>query len=342
MLARIVTEALWRTGALALTRPLRSDRLLVLRYHSVCADDTAPEYVSSSIAVPVRAFDGQMRYLSRHFQCISIDEAISSLREKRAFERPSVVVTFDDGYRDNYEYALPILAQYRIPATIYLVSGVVGQGRVLWTSRLRYVLSRTPHRQLRSRVMPRPLALESDSARAVAARVLTNILNQLPAIEREAALEDIAWTLDVPHVPPAAEWFLSGRQASEMRTYGITFGAHTVTHPNLPGVPTAEAAAEVQQSRRDLERLLGTEVRHFSYPNSGALHPHFNDGVVQQVIQAGYRSAVTSQPGPCHRATDVFRIPRLGINRSKSALSRFGMFLEMNRLQFGIANGSHD
>ena len=113
---------------------------------------------------------------------------------------------------------------------------------------------------------------------------------------------------------------------------GITFGAHTITHPNLPGIPPEEARAEITRSRADLERLLGIDITHFSYPNSGALHEHFDDFSVNCAREAGYRSAVTSETGPCAVGSDPFRLRRLGINRAKCSLARFSLLLEMTRL----------
>ena len=330
---QIATRALWQSGALALTRLLRPDRLLILRYHSICADREDPDYISTSISVPVAAFEQHIRYISRYYRCISLDEAVTSITLRLPLPPRAVAVTFDDGYRDNYQYAFPILSSYRVPATIYLVSGTLSDRRVLWTSRLRRAVNRSVRSELTiPGLTSASLPLHNEAARVSSARTLTNILNQMTTTVRDEWIEQIARISEAPPSPPVDEWFLTLDQIREMCGNGITFGAHTITHPNLPGIPPEEARVEITRSRADLERLLGTDITHFSYPNSGALHEHFDDFSVNCAREAGYRSAVTSETGPCAVGSDPFRLRRLGINRAKSSLARFSLLLEMTRL----------
>jgi peptidoglycan/xylan/chitin deacetylase (PgdA/CDA1 family) len=274
-----------------------------------------------------------MRLVAMHYRCISLDEAVDALTHHRPLPPRSVVVTFDDGYRDNYEYALPVLAKYRLPATIYLVSSTLTEGRVLWTSRLRQVLgaSRAPRLMLRD-LNCEPLNLADEPSRAMSARTLTNILNTMSAAVRQQWIDRIAEETQAPPAPPAGHWFLALDQINEMRRHGMTFGGHTLTHPNLPGLGADEAREEIARSRCDLQRLIGTGIAHFSYPNSGGIHPHFNDTVVDLVRETGYESAVTSQGGPCRLGSHVFRLPRVGINRARSGPPRFAILLEATRL----------
>jgi peptidoglycan/xylan/chitin deacetylase (PgdA/CDA1 family) len=326
-------RAVWHSGALALTRPFCVDRLLILRYHSICADDHEPEYVSRSISLPAVMFEQQMRHISSGYHCIPLDEAVDCLNRGRPLPRRSIVVTFDDGYQDNYRYAFPILAKYRVPATIYLVSSTLAEDRVLWTSRLRQALTTS---RISSLVLPElngsPFLLHDETSRAASARRLTNTLNTMPAEIRQRLIDRIGEETQAAPSPLAREWFLTCDQIHEMSRHGISFGAHTVTHPNLPGLDPVEASTEIERTRRELERLIGTKMLQYSYPNRGALHPHFNETVVDLVRGAGYQSAVTSQEGPCPPGSDVFHLHRVGINRARSSPHRFGALLEATRL----------
>jgi peptidoglycan/xylan/chitin deacetylase (PgdA/CDA1 family) len=329
-------RALWHTGALGLTRSLWRERLLILRYHSLCGDGERVEYVSPSISVPVSAFEQHIRHLSRSYDCLSLDEVVTSLASGQPPPSRAVAVTFDDGYRDNYRYALPILAHYGVPATIYLVSSTLRGDRVLWTSRLRQVLNRPRVSELTlPGLLPSTLPLDTEGARASAARTLTNTLNRMSTVARDGWIEQIARLTGAPAPPAVDEWFLMLDQIREMAANGITFGAHTVSHPNLPGIPPEDARREITCSRAELEAVLGTEVAHFSYPNSGGVHAHFNEFTVRCAREAGYRSAVTSQDGPCIVGCDPYRLRRLGINRAQSSLARFNLLLETARLGRG-------
>jgi peptidoglycan/xylan/chitin deacetylase (PgdA/CDA1 family) len=328
-----VLNGVWHSGALTIMRPFCVDRLVVLRYHSICVDNEEPEYVARSITLPVTMFDRQMRLVSEHYRCLSLDEAVFCLTNDRPLPPRSIVITFDDGYQDNYQYAFPILVKYRLPATIYLVSSTITEGRVLWTSRLRQALaaSRVPNLVLPD-LHPVPFSLGDETSRATSARLLTNVLNTMSQRTRWVWIDRIVEETQAPPAPWAGKWFLTLDQINEMKGQGISFGAHTVTHPNLPGLDPSEARSEVEQARGDLQQALGTEIAHFSYPNSGALHPHVSDLVVRFVREAGYTSAVTSHEGPCRPRSEVFRMPRIGINRARSSLPRFGMLLEATRL----------
>jgi peptidoglycan/xylan/chitin deacetylase (PgdA/CDA1 family) len=333
---RIFVQSLWRSRVCDLARYARPSQGLILRYHSVCADrDSRPEYVSPSISVPAGLFDRQVSRLSRKYRCVTLDEVVDHVERRRPLPPRTVALTFDDGYLDNYQHALPILAKYRVPATIFLVSSTLTSNIPVWTSLLRFGFITSP---LTSASLPDPsglrttYALEDTGQRDRAARRYTNVLNILSAARREEFLGELLRELRVEQVPTAASWFLSVRHILEMMRNGVSFGAHTVSHPNLPGIDGNEARAEVERSKAELEACVGTPMLHFSYPNSGALYPHFDNAVESYVRRAGFRSAVTSVRGWLNEVVNPFRIHRIGVNRARSQPSDFSIWLERNRL----------
>jgi peptidoglycan/xylan/chitin deacetylase (PgdA/CDA1 family) len=338
LLRSLSTRAFLHSGAAALTRRLQTHRVLVLRYHSVCADtNREPPYVSPSISLPMAIFDRQMEYVVKNYRPLTLTHLVRALRTGTALSPLSVVVTFDDGYVDNYLFALPVLKKHRVPATVFLVSSTLTEHRLLWTSRLRYALSRTKRNTLRICDPAEPqntVSLRTDTAgdRALAARTLTNLLNRLPMSAREKSLDEVVDQCGVTRFPHVEEWFLSADQIREALSSDIEFGAHTVSHPNLPGIPSDEAKREIFQCKTDLESHIGCAVPHFSYPNSGALHAHFDEGVTAQVVASGYESAVTSVDGWIDEGTNPFRLSRISMNRSWGPLHRFASRLESMRL----------
>ena len=336
MIRRLFVQSLWQTRICDLARYARTGQGLLLRYHSVCADLGArPDYVSASISVPAKLFEQQVSRLRRKYRCVTLDEVVDHVERRRPLPPRTVALTFDDGYRDNYEFALPILAKYRVPATIYLVSSTLTAGKAVWTSVLRHGFTRTPLKRadlpdgdgIRARY-----PLEDWAQRDRAVRHYTNVLNVLSASRRDALLAELLRELRVDEVPDTSAWFLTRAQVLEMMRHGISFGAHTVTHPNLPGIDADEARYEIEASRSDLEACLDTAVQHFSYPNSGARYPHADDAIEANVRRAGFRSAVTSVRGWLSETTNPFRIRRIGVNRARSASDDFSIWLERNRL----------
>ena len=336
MMRRLLVRSLWESRVCDLARYARPAQGLILRYHSVCADaQTRPEYVGSSISVPAKLFEAQMARLHRKYRCLTLDEIVDHVARRRPLPPRTVAVTFDDGYLDNYELALPALVKHRVPSTIYLVSSTLTHDKPVWTSVLRYGFMRTG---LKRADLPdahgvrTTFPLDEQGPRERAIRHYTNVLNVLSAADRDALMTALLRELRVPAVPGASAWYLAARHLPEMMANGVTFGAHTVTHPNLPGLGAAEACAEIVRSKNELEACLGVPVRHFSYPNSGALYPHFDGRVEAFAREAGFASAVTSVRGRLSEAVNPFRIPRIGVNRSRSHESDFSIWLERNRL----------
>jgi peptidoglycan/xylan/chitin deacetylase (PgdA/CDA1 family) len=149
---------------------------------------------------------------------------------------------------------------------------------------------------------------------------------------RENSLAEVFDQTGVTQFPPVEEWFLTPDQIMHALSAGVEFGAHTVSHPNLPGIPGPEAAREIAQSKLDLERTIGLPIHHFSYPNSGSLHPHFDESVERRVQASGFDSAVTSVDGWIDANTNRFLVKRIGVNRSRGPLHRFAWYLERIRL----------
>jgi peptidoglycan/xylan/chitin deacetylase (PgdA/CDA1 family) len=169
-----------------------------------------------------------------------------------------VAITFDDGYADNYNLAFPVLRKYRLPATIYVVSSTLEDGDLLWTSRLRYALTRTARQSL---TVDNPnsgnrlyLAIGTPSQRDAGIRALTNVYNTLDRQDRERQLDELFEQCAIKDFPSLEEWFLSRDSIDAMSTDGIDFGAHTVSHPNLPALGAAAQREEIRQCKLSLER----------------------------------------------------------------------------------------
>src|SRR5262245_58125000 len=146
----IVKRGLHYGGAFAVSRRVaRRSRAVILRYHSVAADADSPlAYIDPGLSVPMDAFDRQMRFLRERYNPVSLGHILESILEGRPLPSLAVAVTFDDGYLDNYAYALPVLRKHGIPATFYITAGCVNEREPLWTSRLRYYFMATRERSL--------------------------------------------------------------------------------------------------------------------------------------------------------------------------------------------------
>ncbi len=322
-------------GAFAVSRHLRRKHsAVILRYHSVCEDGASPlSYIDPGLSVPVEAFEQQMKLLRGRYTPLPLEDIVGAVADHRPLPPLAVAVTFDDGYRDNRLYAFPALKKYGIPGTFYITAGCVDRSEPLWTSRLRYYFMAT-HEPSLALAGPPPTVLDLRSpASRNASFARTIALIKSAGKERGGEIfRDVEAQLRVTDLGPLRGTMMSWQEIREMGQGGMTIGAHTLTHPNLPGMPPEEAAAEIGGSKTLIEEKIETPVLHFAYPNGRGVS-HFNDPVREMVRKAGFLSSVTSINGPVCKDDDPFTLKRLGIYRKHAHLFRFALDIERTRLQ---------
>jgi peptidoglycan/xylan/chitin deacetylase (PgdA/CDA1 family) len=286
-------------------------RVVVLRYHAVGAPGEVGRYLDPGLSVTPERFRAQIRFLASRFLIGSPDE-LPALIGRGPTAPLAAILTFDDGYRDNHDVALPILREEGVQAAFFVTTGPLASRRGLWISELWRLSAALP---------PGPADLPEDAPRTVPAgpgerrawrRAMTAWLSAAPAAAREAALDALAARAGVQRGEGLAESFLQPGQVRAMHHAGMTIGAHTRSHPHLDRLDPAEHAEEVSGARQDLEALLGAPVRHFAYPNPGGGGP-VGAAARAAVERAGFSAAFTSIPDPMRVAPDALRLPRLGV-----------------------------
>jgi len=281
----------------------------VLLYHRV-NDDRAPMFP----AIPISAFRTQMRMLAENFRVLPLDELVLRAERDDLPER-AVAVTFDDGYRDNYEHACPILRGFGLPATIFVATGAVDGRVALWHDRLiaairdtavpalsiagrQYSLRTVPDKRTAFHAMRATLLTCSPSARE---ELIAEVTAQLGSGGRGARPAMLRW-----------------HELEQMAHDRITIGAHTVSHPILSRMPLSEAIDEIAGAKARIEKRLGRSVALFAYPNGRA--EDFNDAIKAAVKDAGFLAAVTTIPGTNDALTERFALRRLSLGDEDGSL----------------------
>ena len=259
-------------------------------------------------AMPVEQFDQQIEYISRYHNVVSLRDLLTRLDDGCA--EPMIAVTFDDGYRDNYENALPVLERYGVPATIFLATGVIDSGQPLWFEELAGKLKTTTLEFLDVELgVPRRFLLRTEGDRLDTNRRLLELLRMLPDHLRHNWLREILRELGGASGEPRGN-MLTWDQVREMTGRGIAFGGHTVTHPFLSKTTDDQMAWEVSECKRQIERMSQREVEHFAYPNGR--EEDFIVSSKRLLKQAGYRAAVTTIWGHNDGSTDPMELRRSG------------------------------
>lgn len=266
---------------------------------------------------PAAALATQLAHIRRRYAPVSLNQVADWLTSGVPIPDNACAVTVDDGYRDFFEVAYPLFREYRIPATVYLVSDFLDGKLWLWTDCVRYAFRRT---QMEAASMELPdgavLHFELDSAakRLAGSRRMAEALKRLSNADRLAFLDCLPGLLKVslPKVPPGEYAPLRWDQVRASAGPLIEFGAHTATHPILSSVSSErELAAEIDGSKRRIEEELDRPVAHFCYPNGSPRD--IGAAAIEAVRAAGFRTAVTTETGLVSTSDDRLRLRRIGV-----------------------------
>lgn len=298
-----------------LQRVVAPHSIAVLAYHGVIG---APLPFQDWCFIDIASFRRQMAYLRDHFHVASLSEAVAMIKSGEV-PGPTVVITFDDGFRNNYTRAFPVLQEFGLPATVYLATAYVDTPRLLWFTTLLEMLARTEKTQLTwdGEVFD----LSDVVAREKASPQIQRKLKRLPGEALTDELKDIARLLEVPveyHAEETSAFrMLCREEIRQMVDSGLVeFGAHTVSHHILQRLDAVQQADQIRRSIEQVSELTGRPCRHFAYPNGGA--DDYGEQSMTILREAGIESAVTMLHGPVGEGTPLLEINRYGIGTDTS------------------------
>ncbi len=284
---------------------------IVLGYHRV-AD---PDDDVFDICVAPDRFERHLETLQRRARTITLSHAVESVAGGNQPAR-SVVVTFDDGYAEIVDVVRPLLERYEVPATVFVPSGAFG--KELWWDRLERlvcfpeVLPYLEDLPIPGFDMPantrrkQDLSRDTSTGRGHLVKSLYQALLTMTSDDRDMWLGKIERWADVPEGAVPAARVISESELKEIAACDlITVGSHSVSHPILPELSTREQEMEIAQSKRDIERVIGSSVELFSYPNG-----LWSSGTEQLLGPAGYSAACVSHNDVFRSRTSRYRIPR--------------------------------
>lgn len=270
-------------------------------------------------------FERKILFIKRHCIVLSLEEALQAV-QGGSIPRRAVVLTFDDGYKDNYHHILPILEKYRVPATFFLSSALMDEMVEFWFNRLIDCVcqSRCEQTRLTNRnIWP----LRNADEKAAAIEAAARILQVLQPSDRDAVLNDIEERLcpfrTRTHLP-----MLSWEEVRSMaQSPLITLGAHTYSHVVLSSVSFEEACQEITRGREVLAERTGLPIRHFAYPCGRT--EDYHDQIMDYLRRSGFASACDTAPGRVNALTDLMTINRVGFEHEPMhifGLRLFGFF----------------
>ncbi len=286
----------------------------VLNFHRIIDDNqNGFLFKSHTIHHHVKLFEREMAFINKWFNIISMDEFIDQIRKKKTFDKPTMAITFDDGYRDNYTLAYPILKKYDLPAIIYLVSGLIGTTQRAWLDDVDFALLNTNEKTLR---FPSLLGEKTLNILSTQDKQKANILigEKLKRVENEKKFKLVDELFDRLKVKRSScsendRIMMNWEEVKEMSNSKISFGAHTHSHPILTQLPYEQAKKEISTSKQVIENELKTQVNHFAFPNGSSLD--FNEELKQFCIDLGFKSVATGEYGINNKDSNPYHIKRV-------------------------------
>ena len=278
----------WRMGKLEQLEKKACNSLTILMYHRVLPDELCEDYLLDSLVVSESSFKKQVAWLAEYCTVKKLNDALLDLTEHKEKQRPLVVITFDDGYWDNYKIVAPILEQYGLFGTFFICTNFVEKSQLLWFDRavVHWKRSSEECRRLLVKVDYSfeikgefTLNFWMGSLKKISTFLRSNLLRELDSIQELEEDAGLFKPMEIQHV-------------KDLKIRGHEIGSHTSSHALLPQLNADELIDELAKSKSVLEQWTGGVINGLCYPNGD-----YSDNVERVSKVSGYKYACTTQPG---------------------------------------------
>ncbi|MBN1210978.1 MAG: polysaccharide deacetylase family protein [candidate division Zixibacteria bacterium] len=300
---------------------------LILMYHQVAGDrETENKYLMKGLYVFQSTFDKQMSYLKKKYKPIALSQLVELLVNNQPIPENSVIITFDDGWRDNFQHAYPILKKYDIPATIFMTTDFIETGKIFWFLKAAVLhqyggltfeqfsgifgnykkeIKRASKESSENypRLIYNDLEEFMEFLKQFKNGQILKLLDEMAAISHSDIKEFLNWRL-----------MLNWTEINEMKDL-VEIGSHGCSHHIMTFLEPEVIKKELTESKKILEEKTGRPITLFAYPNGD-----YNDDIKEKVRDAGYRAAIcTTGTDNTDDQHDLFAIKRLNVHEGISA-----------------------
>ncbi|MCP4745247.1 MAG: polysaccharide deacetylase family protein [Desulfobacteraceae bacterium] len=302
----------------------------ILTYHSVIG---VPADFDLWTHIPVDLFEEHMLILSKEANVISLEQMVQGIIDGR-LPKYSVVVTFDDGFRNNFTRAYPILNKYKIPATIFLSTGFMDGAELFWPERIAFQVMRTKKRTLENSIFG-SLNFETISSRKESYLKIKEFIRGLHPYAIPEKLMELETLLEADCVdtdPLYREWLpLRWDDITSMDTEGlVSMGGHTVNHTILRWLDENQASKEIVGCRTALDEHLSQKTAFWAYPNG--TYQDFNEKHVNMLKENDFKVICTAETGYVCTQSDIGMLNRIGVGNKMSAKNMMNVLAKRNHL----------
>lgn len=314
-----LAQALNKTNILSLFQLISSKNLIIINYHRITDPKKSDNDFNHSMFGPTpNELRRELTWMKECGTAISEADLIAYMQGNGSLPRNSFMVTFDDGYRDNYELALPVLRELKIPAIFFIPTQAIEERTLGWWEHVYWYLKQTKRNEITLRgtnyQVPRPVTTLGDR--------FNDMLKFGTAEDNEKFLKELAAACEVTAPPKELcdKELMTWDQIRDCSSHGISIGAHTHSHRVLATLDVETQRQELTESKRLLEERLGHEVHSMAYPVGG--YEHFNQETMELARQCGYNLAFSFLTGTNQaNSLESYDIKRLDRQTNRSILA---------------------
>lgn len=316
LVKQVLAYSLYYSGVLLLIKNIAlKNKIIILTYHRVLPYSARSQSFShAAIMVDPGRFDWQLSFIKRHFNIINSTKLINIFENNFQPQSSSCLITFDDGWEDNYIYAFPLLRKHSLTALIFTATDYIDSKELFWQEAMGHGirqlidLNSNDSKKFLIKHNLQYLTHVRNDKRTDLIRDYVRKLKSMTYAELDEILRDITAILgDIDYAD--VDTFMSSSQLKEMHKTGIEFGSHACSHKILTRLDNQIVKNELSQSKRFLHDMLTDEIDTIAYPNGD-----YNSHLGELTQAAGYRIGFGTNHGYVSLSDDKFNLKRININ----------------------------
>ncbi len=345
----LLPKFLHESGFLRLFVASQRNKIAILMLHGVIDPDTSAAWKPLRSQLSTEQLTRALSVLASYYHFVSLSEAVEMLAGTRPLIPNSLVLTFDDGYRNNLTFALPILRRFKAPATMFLCTGNITKQTPFWFDRLDYAVQSMAHESTSRHVIPELMEIDFSNKEALKKSFTTFIRKEKKRYttdtDMRSAMANLTERLEQHSGHGLAEIFandpwsgiLNWEEIREVAALGVHFGSHGVDHTLLGLVPLSIARQEFIESQKMIEYYTGQPCIHLAYPDGS-----FNQEVISLARDCNYTSAVTIVSGLNQPGDEALALRRIAFPHSDSPaeviIAASGLSAQWQKVKKNIPN----
>lgn len=306
----MLSKALSYSGVFDLIKLFKHKQLIIFNYHRIYDKFLETKFDERVFGLSIQEFEKQVKFLKKHTTILSEDELIHQVETRKPFGKPCSMITFDDGYIDNYELAYPILKELNVPATFFIPTEAIEKRYVGWWDLIAYFIKSTNKKTIE--VDGKRIKFQTDQEKKV---IIDELLKFVKTVEESKSIQLIDSLSEQCEVPfPSHEdkssQIMTWDQIREVHANNISIGSHSHTHRVLKTIDEKEQLKELEESKKILENELNAPINSISYPVGG--YDAFTKKTRELAKQVGYKVAYSFGTGfNVYKITDPFDVKRI-------------------------------